>query len=699
MFLIGCLTVGAALSGGLIFKSWLVTRTVKSVLVSRLEGRLGVRPTVKRVAWEDDLLTIEGLSWKNARIGVTDMEIARLILPSPPRIEILKRMGSSSLSDMALSEMRASDVRGRWRGEGFSIQNIEARKGFLKFQDVQIEMQPDRSPAQATPKAGKPTAPTRKTSVHGWLERFPVIVLESLSIYKRTDAARIELLHVDKADARYDIRTLKVRTRGQGESSTFALNAKMGSRVGKIGWDVVSVLPTSESQNTGLLRWLPTDIEGAVQIKGIPLGALQAFLPDLPWYRPEQTSVDADLVIATSAEDRIRFNGGVQVRGFGLASARISRSPIRDMDIKFQGSGEFEPKNRRLKLNKSDFKFKHIETEIEGELAWLRPDFYVRLSGRMHPLGCQAFIASIPADALEGYRGFTLVGSMQGAGTLNIDSKDVEKTSFKLNINEHCVLSGWPPDFDLSKFENAFMQQAVEKEDQMFVFETGPGTPHWTPLRDISPFFIHAVLAHEDASFFKHHGFSVGSIEEALRKNLAARRFVTGASTITMQLIKNVFLHREKVLSRKVQEALLTWMLEHSWDKFKILELYLNVIEYGPQVYGVRDAARYYFNVDPDALSPAQSVFLATILPNPKLYGAQVRHGKLSPRWAERMRKFLKHIGSTGRFDAVAVEHGLHEIDQFAFAPSPLTAIEADHTKPIQAGKSAMPANFLHDGF
>src|SRR5690606_7442641 len=146
--------------------------------------------------------------------------------------------------------------------------------------------------------------------------------------------------------------------------------------------------------------------------------------------------------------------------------------------------------------------------------------------------------------------------------------------------------------------------EVQEPDGTMFSMTTGPGTANWVSIHAMSPYFIHAVLAHEDAGFFNHTGFSILSVDRALLRTLREGRFVLGASTISMPLAKNLFLNREKTLARKVQEALLTWWLETALTKKKLLELYLNIIEYGPGVYGIRHAARYYFGRDADELSP-----------------------------------------------------------------------------------------------
>ncbi|HEX2675357.1 MAG TPA: biosynthetic peptidoglycan transglycosylase, partial [Polyangiales bacterium] len=216
----------------------------------------------------------------------------------------------------------------------------------------------------------------------------------------------------------------------------------------------------------------------------------------------------------------------------------------------------------------------------------------------------------------------------------------------------------------------------VEPDDTVFDMETGPGTEAWTYIEDISPFFVHAVLAHEDAGFFNHHGFSMMHIRSALVRNLKERRYVVGASTITMQLVKNVFLHREKTLARKIQEVLLTWWIERVMPKRDILELYLNVIEYGPAIYGIRHAARHYFNRLPGQLSPAESVFFATILPNPKRYHAYFERGALTPSWTEQMRKMLVRLRERGSYSPEAYEYGLTELQNFKFVPEG-TVVEA----------------------
>ena len=200
---------------------------------------------------------------------------------------------------------------------------------------------------------------------------------------------------------------------------------------------------------------------------------------------------------------------------------------------------------------------------------------------------------------------------------------------------------------------------------------------------------MHAVLAHEDAGFFSHHGFSLRHIRDALVRNLKEGRYVVGASTITMQLVKNVFLHREKTLARKIQEVLLTWWIERVMEKRDIIELYLNVIEYGPGMYGIRNGAQHYFNRLPSQLSPAESVYLATILPNPKRYHAYFERGALTPSWVAQMRQMLIRLRERGSYSQEATDYGLHEVEDFHFHP------EGTVVPPRQLPGGAAPLPYL----
>lgn len=142
----------------------------------------------------------------------------------------------------------------------------------------------------------------------------------------------------------------------------------------------------------------------------------------------------------------------------------------------------------------------------------------------------------------------------------------------------------------------------------------------WVPLSDISPYLIKAVLIAEDDKFWAHDGFDYEAIREAVERDLKARKLKFGGSTISQQLARNLYLSPEKSLLRKMSEALITWRMEKVLSKRRILELYLNVVEWGEGIFGVEAASRHYYGKSSSQLTPVEATRLAAILPSPKRY-------------------------------------------------------------------------------
>ncbi len=142
----------------------------------------------------------------------------------------------------------------------------------------------------------------------------------------------------------------------------------------------------------------------------------------------------------------------------------------------------------------------------------------------------------------------------------------------------------------------------------------------WVPLRKVSQNLIKAVLIGEDDKFWQHEGFDYQAIERALEKNILAKKFKMGGSTISQQLAKNLYLSPSKNPVRKIKEAILTWRLEKTLSKRRILELYVNIAEWGDGIFGIGEAARHYYGVTPAKLSAKEASKLAAVLPNPIVF-------------------------------------------------------------------------------
>ena len=150
-------------------------------------------------------------------------------------------------------------------------------------------------------------------------------------------------------------------------------------------------------------------------------------------------------------------------------------------------------------------------------------------------------------------------------------------------------------------------------------FTVGPKNRYWTPSGSIPAEMKWAVVVAEDANFYKHEGIDVKAIKNAIKYDLEKKSLARGASTITQQVAKNLFLSREKTLTRKIKEVILAKRMEEELTKGRIIELYLNVVELGPMVYGVGHGARYYFGKPASALTPRECAFLAAMLPGPRV--------------------------------------------------------------------------------
>jgi hypothetical protein len=180
---------------------------------------------------------------------------------------------------------------------------------------------------------------------------------------------------------------------------------------------------------------------------------------------------------------------------------------------------------------------------------------------------------------------------------------------------------------------------------------TGPGSAEWVSIHDMPPYVPEAFRIMEDGGFFQHRGISEAALVASLKANLEQGKTAKGGSTITMQLAKNLWLNRDKTLTRKAHEAFLTMALESCLDKQSIMELYVNVIEFGPDLYGIGPAAKHYFGKAVADLTPDEAFYLASILPAPKKALHPDRGGMNRPR------RIMKSLAKSGLIsDAWLVE-------------------------------------------
>jgi monofunctional biosynthetic peptidoglycan transglycosylase len=168
---------------------------------------------------------------------------------------------------------------------------------------------------------------------------------------------------------------------------------------------------------------------------------------------------------------------------------------------------------------------------------------------------------------------------------------------------------------------------------------------NWTDLKDVNRDLLYAIVLSEDAHFFSHNGIDYDALIAALAENIKSQEWRFGASTISQQTAKNLYLTNNKTLSRKLQELLITYRLEDALSKNEILELYLNLIEFGPELYGIGNACAYYFNNTPADINAAEGAYLALLMPSPRKYHYTLfQNGNWSPALMKKHQRILRDM-------------------------------------------------------
>lgn len=228
--------------------------------------------------------------------------------------------------------------------------------------------------------------------------------------------------------------------------------------------------------------------------------------------------------------------------------------------------------------------------------------------------------------------GLDLPGEDLGVATLSwhVDGRLLDPDSLAVSQD----LQFAPPARPLpaiQRLKGGFVHQVETARGSTRQIRVFPDSPDFVPLAEVPPLFLRALLLSEDTDFYGHQGVDLRELPVALATNFARGGFARGASTIPQQLAKNLFLTRRKTVSRKVEEAALALLLDATLGKSRMLEIYLNVIEWGPGLYGLRPAARHYFGCEPSQLTPRQMAFLVVLIPGPVKYQRSFASGTPTP--------------------------------------------------------------------
>ena len=387
-------------------------------------------------------------------------------------------------------------------------------------------------------------------------------------------------------------------------------------------------------------------------------------------------------LVLSAAGDALTFDGQIALRSISVKQPRLSAEPLRGIDFALSARGLLDDAGR-LRVDDAQLDMGALHVRTHGTLEESRDHFGLALSMDVAPAACQALLDSTPQGLLPLVRSARMTGTFGATARVGFDTRAIDKLVLEYQIDDRCKMAEVPRDLARDRFTGAFTYRTYHPDGTPGETTTGPGSSSWTDLDNISPFMMAAVLTTEDGAFYKHHGFNHSAIRNSAAANLKARRFVRGASTITMQLAKNLFLSREKTLGRKIEEVILTDYLEQAFRKDDMMELYLNVIEFGPDVYGVTRAAEHYFGRKPEELSLPECFFLASLMPSPVRYGRQRDKGQVSEGWMRHLQALMEIAAKNGKVSKAELAEGLAQPIVFVKPGDP----RPEPRKPVSSGR------------
>lgn len=364
----------------------------------------------------------------------------------------------------------------------------------------------------------------------------------------------------------------------------------------------------------------------------------------------EKTAINAELGLDL-ADGVLRYKGMVDLSGLNIFHPMLSEEVVRDISFRGSVDGSYDRRARVLSLAKAELDSRGVKTSLIGTLELphgIEPDGTVRKFRRFDahlvipPVPCQTMLDAIPGEIVPHLVGFKMSGTFGTDVSVDVDWADLQATQLGGSVGiRGCKVKQAPPEMDAKRLARSFEHEVEIAPDKWEKITIGPEGRNFVPIEQVSPHLINSLMTTEDSSFYRHRGFITREFRTALVKNLEAGYFRYGASSITMQMVKNVLLYRDKTLARKLQELFLAWYLETQLEKDRILEIYVNAIEYGPGLYGIKPAALQYFGKLPLDLNPVEATFFSSILPAPKRRYKQFCKGELSTWTQRKMERIL----------------------------------------------------------
>lgn len=397
-------------------------------------------------------------------------------------------------------------------------------------------------------------------------------------------------------------------------------------------------------------------------------GNISAFLPELqlPWDIHIKHLESLGTITAESAlSGNLRVNLNLRHDKIDLECPWAAKNPFKDLYAEEHLSFILDQDSHRLKIEDGRIDVQGVPFEIALKLSDYKasnPRFSVGVELKNAPISRVLSISPEPertpfankiGDAILAKAQFKMNGQLEDPSTWS------PHLNYNITIPEQ-VSTG------LETFEDNFLYFPLTADG---LSETavvlGPETDHWLTYTNIPSALRASIMASEDGTFMRHQGIELEEVKHAIESQIQGGR-LRGGSTISQQLVKNLFLSRDRTAIRKLQEAVLTFLLETHLGKKKIFELYANVIEWGPRIFGAQAASFHYFGTDVNNLNHAELAFLTIIIPSPIRYHQYHRLGTIPSFLRRKVDRLLDKLYRLGYLTADQFEEALAQTIQFA---------------------------------
>lgn len=333
--------------------------------------------------------------------------------------------------------------------------------------------------------------------------------------------------------------------------------------------------------------------------------------------------INVSFVQSDHSRNEMHINGFAEIKGAFVDHPKLAPSEVRVQKSKLSFAATLGENYFQLDSNTTV----DLNTWQANIYGFYQNDTSHKVQLKIHaaPFKAQDFFDALPNGLFTHLNGIKVKGKLeyQFLCALDLDHPDSIRLKSVMYRDGFRIINYGVNRLD--KMNGPFALPVYDGERYLRSIDVSPANPYFVPYEQLPPKLKFAVLTAEDGSFMSHSGVNIAALAKSISTNIKHKKFKRGGSTISMQLVKNVFLTKNKTVSRKLEELLIVWLIESQriTSKQRMLEVYFNVIEWGPNVYGLGEASNFYFNKPPQQLALNESIFLASIVPSPKRFRRQ----------------------------------------------------------------------------